>query len=98
MSKEIKGSDLGIEDCDFAARGETAGDVVEEVVEHLRAEHGIDMPDADVILAGGVSDDPLKMVDPAVKVVVERLTDALNIVPAEGPETPKPSIGRTPSR
>jgi predicted small metal-binding protein len=96
--KKIECSELGIEDCDFVAKGETAGDVVKEAVEHLRAEHDVDMPDADVILAGKVSQDPLEMVDPAVALVVQRLTDALNIVPAEGAETPKPSIGRTSSR
>jgi predicted small metal-binding protein len=98
MSKEIKCSDLGIEDCDFAAQGETAGEVVKEVVEHLRAEHDVDMPDADAILAGEVSQDSRGLVDPDARLVVERLTEALNIVPAEGAETPKPSIGRTPSR
>lgn len=96
--KKIRGSDLGIEDCDFVATGESAGDVVEEVVEHLRAEHDLDLPDADVILAGKLSRDPLEIVDPAVALVVERLTEALNIVPGEGAETPGPSIGRTPSR
>jgi hypothetical protein len=72
--------------------------VVREVVEHLRAEHDIDMPDADMILAGEVKGDPLEIVDPAVNLVVERLTEALNIVPVEGPEAPKPTIGRTPPR
>jgi predicted small metal-binding protein len=91
-------SELGIKDCDFVAEGETAGDVVGEVVEHLRAEHDMDMPDADVILAGEVDEGPLKMVSPAVKLVVTRLTEALNIVPAEEPETPKPSVASTPSR
>jgi predicted small metal-binding protein len=97
VTKRIECIELGIKDCDFVASGETAGDVVREVVEHLRAEHDIDMPDADVILAGEVKEDPLELVDPAVKLVVERLTKALNIVPVERPELPEPSIGRTPS-
>ena len=96
--KKIRGSDLGIEDCDFVATGESAGDVVDEVVEHLRAEHDLDLPDADVILAGKLSRDPLEIVDPAVALVVERLTEALDIVPAEEGKLPEPSIGRTPSR
>jgi predicted small metal-binding protein len=96
--KKIECSDLRIKDCDFVAKGETAGDVVEKVVEHLRAEHDLDMPDADAILAGKLSHDSLEIVEPAVALVVERLTEALDIVPAEGAEIPKPSIGRTPSR
>ena len=97
MTKRIECSELGIEDCDFAASGETAGDVVREVVAHLRAEHSMDMPDADVILDGEVKEDPLELVDPAVELVVARLTEALNIVPVEEPGIPEPSLGRMPS-
>lgn len=93
---KIKCSELGIEGCDFLAEGEATGDVVKEVVEHLRAEHDIDMPDADGILAGGGVEEPLEMVDPAAQVVVERLTEALDIVPVEEPELARPSIGRLP--
>jgi predicted small metal-binding protein len=95
--KKIEGSELGIKGCDFVATGETAGDVVKAVVDHLRAEHDIDMPDADVILAGELSEEPLEMADPAAKVIVERLAEALDIVPVGEAETPKPSIGRTSS-
>ena len=98
MTKRIECIELGIKDCDFVAGGETAGDVVREVVEHLRAEHDIDMPDADVILAGEVKEDPLETIDPAVALVVERLTEALNIVPVDEPGIPEPSISRTASR
>lgn len=94
---KIKCTELGIEGCNFVAEGEATGDVVKEVVEHLRAQHDIDMPDADVILAGEKIEEPLKMVDPAVQVVVERLTEALDIVPLEGPDVLRPSIGRTPT-
>jgi len=98
VTERIACAELGIEDCDFVVSGETVGDVVGEVVEHLRAEHDIDMPDADMIMADELKNEPLEMVDPEVKIVVERLTEALDIVPAEEPEAPKPSIGRTPSR
>jgi predicted small metal-binding protein len=98
VTKSIECIELGIKDCDFVAGGETAGDVVRDVVEHLRAEHDLDMPDADTILAGELKEDPLELVDPSVRLVVERLTEALNIVPVEEPEIPKPSIGKTPSR
>jgi predicted small metal-binding protein len=97
VTKRIQCIELGIKDCDFVASGETAGDVVREVVEHLRAEHDLDMPDADLIMAGEVKEDPFGIVDPGVTLVVERLTKALDIVPVERPESPKPSVGRTPS-
>lgn len=98
MTRKIECRELGIKDCDFVAKGETAGDIVREVVEHLRAEHDIDMPDADVILAGEVDQDPFKMVDRATALVVQRLVEALNIAPSEGPAMPKPPIGRMTSR
>jgi predicted small metal-binding protein len=98
MTKTTKCSELGVKDCDAVISGETAGDVVAEVVDHLRAEHDIDMPDADIILKGKVTEDPLDVVDPAVALVVERLTEALNLSPLERPTVPGPSIGRTTPR
>jgi predicted small metal-binding protein len=98
VTERIECAELGIEDCNFVASGETDGDVVREVVKHLRTEHDIDMPDADTIMAGELKEEPLEMVDPDVKIIVERLTEALDIVPTEEPEAPKPSIGRTSSR
>jgi predicted small metal-binding protein len=94
---KIKCSELGVKDCDFVAKGETAGDVVKQVVDHLRAEHDIDMPDADTIMDGELKEEPLEMVDPDVKVVAERLTAALDIVPSEEAEHPEPSIGINPT-
>lgn len=97
MTKRIECSELGIKDCDFSLSGETPADIVEKVVEHLRAEHDIDMPDAEVILAGKMRDDPLEMVDPATALVITRLKEALNIVPPDGPEMPTPRVGKRPS-
>lgn len=95
MAKEIKCSDLGVVGCDFVARGEAAGDVVKQVVEHLGSEHDMDMPDADAILKGEVSDDPQLRHKKDVLLVVERLREALDIVPLEEPEPPRPTIGKT---
>lgn len=53
---EINCSDLGIADCTYTAYGETAGDAVEDMVEHLRAEHDLNMPDADEILEASAQD------------------------------------------
>ena len=99
MTKKVECKELGIKDCDFSASGETAGDVVREMVEHLRTEHSIDMPDADVILAGEVKEDPLELVDADVALVVKRLKEALNLVPSEEPrlKIPKTPTGRPPT-
>jgi predicted small metal-binding protein len=87
--EKVKCSELGILDCDFTATGETAGDVVEQVVEHLNEEHDLDMPDADMILTGKVDEGTLKMLKPAAVLVIERLTEALNLIPLRAPEKPK---------
>ena len=96
MTMTVTGRELGVADCDFEASGETAGDVVREMVDHLRSEHDIDMPDADVILAGKVSEEPLAVDEPGPALVVERLISKLDIMPPEdsGPEIVKPIIPR----
>jgi predicted small metal-binding protein len=95
--KKIKCSELGVRDCDFVAKGESPGEIVKEVVEHLRAEHDIDMPDTDTILAGEVGEEFTEVIGEEVTLIVERLTTALNIVPPEESEPPEPSIGTMPS-
>ena len=47
---QINCSDLGVADCTYTAYGETPGEAVEKIVQHLRREHNINMPDADQIL------------------------------------------------
>lgn len=42
--------ELGIANCDYVATGETVGDVVEDMVEHLEDEHDVDMPSVESIL------------------------------------------------
>ncbi len=57
MDYKLSMKDLGIANDSTVLEAETPGQLVEKVVEHLRAEHDIDMPDADVIMsgAGGVT-------------------------------------------
>ena len=80
MKMSITGKELGINDCDFEASGDTAGDVVSQVVDHLREVHDLDMPDVETILEGQSSDEFLSDADPGIALVVERLTSKLNIV------------------
>lgn len=52
MDYTLSMAELGIADDSTVFEAETPGELVEKVVEHLRAEHDIDMPDTDVIMAG----------------------------------------------
>ena len=72
--------DLGIQGCDFVASGEAAGDVVDQVVTHIRREHHVKMPAADAILTGAASSDPLTPgMDKAANTVIRRLRETLNL-------------------
>jgi predicted small metal-binding protein len=86
--REIQGEELGVADCTFVARGETAREVVEAMTEHLEAEHGIDMPSPDVI----VEDYPTEEMfleklsevftvgpDKETRITIQRMRTALNI-------------------
>ena len=92
MTFKVTGKELGIQDCDFKASGDTAGDVARQVVNHLRDEHDLDMPDADTILEGNATDAPLDEADPGVALVVERMSSALNILPPEETEMTQPFV------
>jgi predicted small metal-binding protein len=73
--REIRcGEDLGIADCDFVARGEAPGEIMHEMVEHLREEHDMDLPDAEAILQGDVDETD---VDDKIWMVVRRLREDL---------------------
>lgn len=80
MGFEVSCSDLGIHDCDWVATGETAGEVVEQVVRNVRKEQKIRMPDAEAILSGDAYDSPLdESLDPAVTTIIRRLREELNL-------------------
>jgi hypothetical protein len=55
MDYKLSMEDLGIANDSTVLEAESAGELVEMVVGHLRAEHDIDMPDAEVIMGGGGS-------------------------------------------
>ncbi len=52
MDYKLSMEDLGIANDSTILEADSPGELVEKVVEHLRAEHDIDMPDADVIMGG----------------------------------------------
>jgi len=78
MIKQIKCKDLGFEGCQFRTRGATAEAVLQEIVEHLRAEHDVDVPDADVVLEALLEDGELE-VDEEVRPIVQHLFSKLDI-------------------
>lgn len=87
---EISCLDLGVSGCDYVARGEVAGDVVSEMITHLREEHDLDMPSAEkvlkdyheeersfVVAPGSEMIDPDLPMDGGVRLVVTRLMEQL---------------------
>ena len=89
---KITCEELGILGCDETFTGTSPGDVVREVVEHLRTHHDMDMPDADTILEGDLTENPLDTVDPDVALVITRLREKLNLMPSESQELIVPPI------
>lgn len=47
---KVSGKDLGIDNCNYVASGQTAGDVLKKMVAHLEQEHNMHMPPADDLL------------------------------------------------
>ena len=88
---EIHGQDLGIEDCFFNARGETAEDVMEAMFEHLRQDHDLDMPPVEEVLGDkpvpqealdlrrGAVVDPGFPADEGVRLVIQRCLERLDL-------------------
>lgn len=99
MAVRVSCNDLGIANCNFAATGAAPGDVIPAVVEHVRAEHGIDMPSTEAILRGDFrTEEFFGDVDPGAALIVRRLAELLDTYPSPGPDLPAPSIGRTPNQ
>jgi predicted small metal-binding protein len=86
---KVTGQELGVVDCDVVFEGKTAGDVVEQAVEHLRSEHGIDMPDPDEILKGTIGTMPGDETSDEAMLVVQRLREYLDI----DTDTGQPGLG-----
>lgn len=83
MSFKIDCQSLGVEDCDLVVSGETPGEVVRKIVDHLETEHDIDMPDPDLILRAKFVRTAIAEIDPDALIIVKRLREKLNIGTAE---------------
>ena len=98
LTKEIACNKLGVKNCDYVAEGETAQDVVTDMVKHLRARHGIDMPDEEVIVSGETRESIVEEVEPDIELIVRRLQEQLDLIRGQDFErseetVPKPSSG-----
>jgi predicted small metal-binding protein len=78
--RELRCSELGVADCDYVARGETTGDVLEDMSEHLKTEHDIELPETEEIVKGLVDEDDL---DSEARIIVDRLQERLAIAEGE---------------
>jgi predicted small metal-binding protein len=86
--EQVTCKELGVAGCDETFEGTSPGDVVRKAVEHLRDHHDIDLPDAETILEGDMTENPLDPVDEDAALIIVRLREALNLVKSETPETP----------
>lgn len=81
--RELRCSELGVADCDYVARGETTGDVLEEMIDHLQDEHDVELPDAEEMIEDRVDEDEL---DSEARIILDRLQERLAIAEEEGPD------------
>jgi predicted small metal-binding protein len=95
--KELHCSELGVHECAYVAQGESPAEVVEQFVEHLRSEYGMDLPDVDQILEGRRPADRLMegRISKEAALVVTRLREKLGIdteTVQEPTEMPGPGV------
>ncbi len=88
---EVSCEELGVIDCDYEARGETPGDVLKKMVDHLQTVHDMDIPDAEEILKNPQHPGESVLIlpelwvkkypqmDEPVRLVTERLINKLNL-------------------
>ena len=85
MTMEVRcDEDLRVKGCDLVFEGEAAGEVAEKVVEHLREEHDMHLPDAETIMAGDIDEE---LLDKEVRTLTRRLREALALPENGGLET-----------
>lgn len=94
---EISCDSLGVVGCNRRFRGQTAGEIVDKVSDHLRSEHDIDLPDREVILRTTENLDAQAAVDrfmgmgysKRAVLVMRRLRELLNV---ETPTEDEPRV------
>lgn len=82
---ELSCEEIGIADCDYVARGETAGDVVDDMIEHLEDHHDIELPDPDAIMSFASGDEESDALDLDIvlteeaRIVTQRIREELQL-------------------
>jgi predicted small metal-binding protein len=102
MAYEINCASLGIAGCTQTFHGETAADVIDAARDHLKAEHGIDLPPSDVILESGINPMGEEFAESFVRggyegdaiIVIRRLREILSV----GQSATMPHTGNIPDR
>ena len=87
MTAKVTCSALAVKGCDEVFEGQSAEAVIRKVSDHLRSEHGVDLPDVDIILEGlkpgdAVARQPL---DEAAMLIIRRLREELDLDPSDIP-------------
>jgi predicted small metal-binding protein len=94
MERELSCNALGVANCDYVARGESAADVVEAMVNHLEDKHGIDMPDIEDIMQGTDHAGVFEERDPAANLMVRRMRETLNLQDENIDDGPEPGVAK----
>ncbi len=96
MSMKIHGSELGVAGCDFVVEGETAEDVINQMIDHLDSEHDIKLPKADVIIDWSGSENTTLTIQQDIILIIERIRDELNLGGSDAPQGTGQAISRAP--
>ena len=88
---KVSGEELGLIDCTYVASGEIPGDVLKDMIEHLKTTHKLDMPDAEEILKNPENPGDAVLIfpklwletnsqmDEPVRLITERLVNKLKL-------------------
>jgi predicted small metal-binding protein len=90
MKNMISCRNIGLQDCDFIAHGGSEFEVVRRMVKHLRTEHGLSIPCAEAIMKGEACSEKYRPQDSAVTMIINRLSEVMEIEVPNLSETPNP--------
>jgi len=89
---KLTGEDINVSGCRYTAEGDTPGEVLRLMVEHLNNEHGMDLPDPETILAW---DEDETQLDRGDRLALERMRERLGVT-KKGLDEPKMDPIRVP--
>lgn len=83
----LAGRELNVTGCTFVAEGETAADILQQMIEHLEEEHELQLPNAEAILSGKVEETDLTH---GSRLVLERIRERLDLTDKGSSSPPSP--------